>query len=126
VFPEQVIAVHQQFIDHRRQRRDAAEYRQVTPQEWEAFEQHFALRRVALGDCFRPYGTPCVHEHACIRCPFLRLDSAQLPRLDEIETNTRSRLAEARQQTWLGEVAALEESLRHIAAKRGQFPTTTP
>ena len=62
----------------------------------------------------------------CIRCPFLRLDSAQLPRLDEIETNTRSRLAEARQQTWLGEVAALEESLRHIAAKRGQFPTTTP
>jgi hypothetical protein len=21
-------------------------------------EQHFELRRVALGDCFRPYGTP--------------------------------------------------------------------
>lgn len=23
------------------------------------------LRRVELGDCFRPYGMPCVHEHAC-------------------------------------------------------------
>ncbi|SDM61144.1 hypothetical protein [Nonomuraea jiangxiensis] len=42
----------------------AADYRDPTPAEWAEFEQHFQLRRVALGDCFRPYGTPYVHEHA--------------------------------------------------------------
>jgi hypothetical protein len=31
------------------------------------FEDHFLLRKVALGDCHRPYGTPCVHKHACAR-----------------------------------------------------------
>lgn len=125
VFPEDVIRHHQQIIERRRQLRDAEEYREVTPQEWAEFERHFQLRRVALGDCFRPYGTPCVHEHACIRCPFLRLDPAQVPRLDTIEANTHARLAEARQHRWLGEVDALEESLRHIAAKRTQLPAPT-
>jgi hypothetical protein len=85
-----------------------------------AFEKHFLLRTVALGDCGRPYGTPCVHEHACVRCPFLRMNPAQLPRLNDIESNTRARLDEARRKTWLGEVAALEESLAHIARKRSQ------
>jgi hypothetical protein len=89
--------------------------------EWADFEEHFQLRRVALGDCVRPYGTPCVHEHACIRCPFLRLDPAQTPRLDAIETNTKARLTEAHGHRWLGEVAALEESLRHIRDQRSQL-----
>jgi len=62
-----------------------------------------------------------VHEHACVRCPFLRLDPAQTPRLDIIEANTKSRITEARGHQWLGEVAALEESLRHIRAKRIQL-----
>ena len=61
-----------------------------------------------------------MHEHACVRCPFLRIDPAQLPRLNDIESNTRARLDEARQKTWLGEVAALEESLAHIARERSQ------
>jgi hypothetical protein len=50
----------------------------------------------------------------------LRLDLAQVPRLLAIEDNTRERLAEARQMQWLGEVSALEESLRHIAGKQQQ------
>ncbi|MFJ8819161.1 tyrosine-type recombinase/integrase [Amycolatopsis thermoflava] len=126
VFPEQVIDAHQKMIAHRRGLRDSAEYREVIGEEWAEFEEHFQLRRVALGDCFRPYGTPCVHEHACIRCPFLRLDPAQTPRLDSIEANTRDRLTEARGRQWLGEVAALEESLRHIADKRRQLPSPNP
>jgi hypothetical protein len=65
VFPEQVIDAHRKMVEHRRSLRDSHEYRSVTPEEWADFEQHFQLRRVALGDCFRPYGTPCVHEHAC-------------------------------------------------------------
>jgi hypothetical protein len=50
----------------------------------------------------------------------LRLDLAQVPRLLQIETNTYERLDEARRMHWLGEVAALEESLRHIVNKKEQ------
>lgn len=50
----------------------------------------------------------------------LRLDLAQEPRLLEIETNTRQRLGEAQRMQWLGEVAGLQESLRHIADKKRQ------
>jgi hypothetical protein len=48
----------------------------------------------------------------------LRLSLAQVPRLLEIERNTHERLEEARRMQWLGEVSALEESLRHIANKK--------
>ena len=44
----------------------------------------------------------------------------QLPRLLQIETNHRERLEEARKMHWLGEVAAIEEGLRHIEAKKQQ------
>ncbi|MDP8927233.1 MAG: site-specific integrase, partial [Actinomycetota bacterium] len=126
VFQDDLIARHQQFIARRRTLRDSSEYRDITAEEWAEFEKHFQLRRVALGDCFRPYGTACVHEHACIRCPHLRLDPAQKPLLDDIEANTRLRLAEAGEKGWLGETAALEETLHHIGRKRTQLPTATP
>ncbi|WP_155854522.1 tyrosine-type recombinase/integrase [Arthrobacter sp. MA-N2] len=120
VYPEQVIRNYRTFIDHRRSTRPAHEYRDPTAEEWTEFENHFTLRRVALGTCHRPYGTPCIHEHACVRCPMLQIDPGQLPRLREIEASTLERIDEARQKTWLGEVAALEESLRHIRAKQDQ------
>ncbi|GLW35211.1 hypothetical protein [Actinoplanes regularis] len=50
----------------------------------------------------------------------LRMSPAQLPRLLQIEVNTRERLNEARQMGWGGEVVALDESLRHIATKKQQ------
>lgn len=120
VYPEQVIRNYRSFIDNRRVFRPAQEYRDPTSEEWTEFENHFTLRRVALGTCHRPYGTPCIHEHACVRCPMLQVDPAQLPRLYELETNAVTRLSEAKQKTWLGEVAALEESLRHIREKQVQ------
>ena len=48
--------------------------------EWEEFEEHFDKRKVELGTCGRPYGTPCAHEHACIRCPMLASTRRMLPR----------------------------------------------
>jgi integrase len=120
VFPEQVIAAHQAFVERRRELRPAFELRPATDEEWAEFEQHFLLRKVALGDCHRPYGTPCVHEHACTRCRFLRVDPAQIGRIDEMTTNAEARLAEARDQVWLGEVAALEESLTHLRRRRAE------
>ncbi|WP_460652350.1 tyrosine-type recombinase/integrase [Kribbella endophytica] len=118
VFPEQVMAAHQHFIERRRETRPFAELRSATGEEWAEFEDHFLLRKVALGDCHRPYGTPCVHEHACSRCRFLRVDPAQLPRIEEMTSNATARLAEAKERAWLGEVAALEESLKHLRQRR--------
>jgi hypothetical protein len=75
---------------------------------------------LALGDCFRPYDTDCPYEHACIRCPMLRIDPNQLPRLVLIEQDTRRFLGEARQKGWEGEVLGLEIVLGHIAGKKAQ------
>ncbi|MFE7842406.1 tyrosine-type recombinase/integrase [Streptomyces sp. NPDC057474] len=120
VYPEEVIRLYRQFVDQRRAHRPSEEYREPTDSEWEEFRDHFSLRKVALGRCGRPYGTPCQHESACVRCPMLRMSLSQVPRLLEIERNTHERLDEARRLQWLGEVTNLQESLRHIADKRRQ------
>jgi hypothetical protein len=111
IYPEDVITHHRAFIARRRSLRPSEEYRDITPEEWQEFLGHFELRKVALGVCTRDYGTPCVHEHACVRCPQLRPDPAQMPRLQEIHANLHDRLTEAKEQGWLGEVAAIEASL---------------
>lgn len=113
VFEEKLIEAHQRFIERRRALRDPVEREEATPTQWAEFQEHFTLRRVALGDCHRPYGTPCVHEHACTRCRFLRVDPAQLGRIESMEENTEARLEEAQGLVWLGEVSALEEQLVH-------------
>ena len=120
VYPAEVIRHYRQFVASRRSQRPGEEYGEPSDAEWAEFRDHFSLRKVALGTCHRPYGTPCQHEHACVRCPMLRLSLDQVPRLLQIEANTRERLDEARRMQWLGEVAALEESLRHIADKKHQ------
>jgi hypothetical protein len=71
VFEEDLIRHYQAFLDRRRSRRPNEEYRPATDAEWKEFQQHFDKRKVELGSCGRPYGTPCVHEHACVRCPML-------------------------------------------------------
>jgi integrase len=111
IYPEDVINHHRAFIARRRSLRPSGEYREPTAQEWQDFLAHFELRKVALGVCARDFGTPCVHEHACIRCPVLRPDPAQIPRLEEIHANLLDRLQEAKEQGWLGEVAAIQASL---------------
>jgi site-specific recombinase XerC len=120
VYPEQVIRHTQAHLTRRRALRPGEEYRQPTEQEWADFAQHFRRRKMALGDCYRPYGTDCPHEHACVRCPMLRMDPAQLPRLAHIEADTHRLLAEAREHGWDGEAAGLETTLLHIADKQAQ------
>lgn len=111
IYPEDVINHHRAFIARRRSLRPGQKYREPTAQEWQDFLAHFELRKVALGTCARDLGTPCVHEHACIRCPVLRPDPEQMPRLEEIRANLVDRFQEAKEQGWLGEVAAIEASL---------------
>jgi integrase len=74
VYPEEVINAHRAFITRRRALRPAEEYRTPTEEEWAEFLGHFERRKLSLGTCGRCYATPCIHEHACIRCPLLRPD----------------------------------------------------
>jgi len=120
VYPDEVLRQYRAHLARRRVIRPEVEYREPTDREWEEFAAHFRHRKMALGDCYRPYGTECPHEHACVRCPMLRMDPMQLPRLIQIEQNTRSLLAEAREHGWDGEVRGLDETLRHIQEKKMQ------
>ncbi|MER6392805.1 tyrosine-type recombinase/integrase [Streptomyces sp. NPDC001523] len=117
IYPEDVISHHRAFIARRRTERPSEEYRELTTTEWNEFLAHFELRKVALGTCGRDYATPCQHENACVRCPLLLVDPAQMPRLQEIHANLVDRLQEARDQGWLGEVAAIETTMAAAAQK---------
>ena len=121
VYPEEVINGHRAFIARRRALRPAAEYRVPTDEEWADFLGHFEHRKVALGDCGRSYDTPCIHEHSCLRCPLLRPDPAQRPRLEQICGNLTDRIAEAEQQHWLGEAEGLKISLAGARDKLTQI-----
>ena len=79
VYPEEVINGHRAFIARRRALRPGEEYRTPTDEEWDEFLGHFEHRKVSIGTCGRSYATPCIHEHACLRCPLLRPDPAPDP-----------------------------------------------
>jgi site-specific recombinase XerD len=121
VYPEEAITGHRAYLARRRDQRPSTEYRSPTDEEWEEFLGHFEHRKVSLGTCGRAYGTGCIHEHACIRCPLLRTDTAQLPRLIEIRDNLLARISEAHQQGWLGEIDGLKVSLSAANNKIAQL-----
>jgi hypothetical protein len=117
VFPDDVIRSHRAFIHNRRSLRPADEYRDVTPAEWDEFEQHFAKRKIAIGDCMRAYGTNCVHEYACEQCKLARPDPDARPRLQRTRDGLVEQLDEARQRGWLGEIERLEHILAAVDKK---------
>ncbi|HXY43495.1 MAG TPA: site-specific integrase [Acidimicrobiales bacterium] len=125
VYPEEVINGHRAFIARRRELRPSAEYRVPTEEEWNDFLGHFERRKVALGTCGRSYATACIHEHACLRCPLLRPDPAQRPRLLEVRDNLIARIAEARHEGWLGEVDGLQITLAGARQKMDQIEQMT-
>ena len=128
VYDHDVIEHHRAFISRRRSRRPSDEYRDVTDTEWDEFLDHFEHRKVELGTCGRAYATPCHHEHACIRCPLLRVDPTQLPRLEEIHVSLTKRINEAHERGWAGEIDGLHITLTAAESKienirRGLRPT---
>jgi hypothetical protein len=125
VYPEEVISGHRAFIARRRSVRPSQEYRVPTDEEWAEFTGHFELRKVALGDCGRSYDTPCIHEHACLRCPLLRPDPAQRSRLAQICASLADRIAEAESARWLGEAQGLKVSLAGASGKLAQMDQIT-
>jgi Phage integrase family len=121
VYPAEAIEAHRAFIARRRAARPSEEYRTPTDDEWDAFLTHFEKRKVSIGTCARAFGTPCIHEHACVRCSLLRPDPAQRARLEEIRDNLLARIAEAQREGWLGEVEGLQVSLAGASDKLAQL-----
>lgn len=118
VYPQEVIDRYQQFVERRRALRPTEEYRAPTAAELTEFANHFGQRRIEMGSCVRPYGTPCAHEHACLRCPFQQIEPTEMPNLDKVKANINQRIKAAREKQWLGDVAQLEKTLTHVEAKR--------
>jgi integrase len=111
VYPDEAVQAHLAFLARRRALRPSEEYRTPTDEEWTEFLGHFERRKVSIGACGRAFGTPCIHEHACVRCPLLWPDPAQRDRLVEIRDNLIARIAQAQREGWLGEVEGLQVSL---------------
>jgi integrase len=126
VYPAETIEAHRAFIARRRAARPSEEYRTPTEEEWDAFLAHFEKRKVSIGTCARAFGSPCVHEHACVRCSLLRPDPAQQARLEEIRDNLLARIAEAQRDGWLGEVEGLQVSLAGANDKLAQLDRRNP
>src|SRR6266516_1805428 len=121
VYPEEAIQAHRAFLAHRRALRPSEEYRTPTDEEWTEFLGHFERRKVSIGTCARAFATPCIHEHACVRCPMLWPDPTQRDRLVEIRDNLIDRIAEAEREGWLGEVEGLQVSLAGAQDKLAQL-----
>jgi hypothetical protein len=88
-------------------------------------QRNFERRKVSIGTCGRSFGSPCIHEHACVRCSMLWPDPAQRHRLIEIRDNLVARIAEARDQGWLGEIEGLQVSLAGAEEKLAQMERRT-
>ena len=125
VFEEDLIRHYQAFMASRRAQRPSDEYRPALDDEWADFETHFDRRKVELGNCARPYGTPCQHEHACIRCPMLDVHPGMLPRLAELETDLRQRRTQGSAENWLGELEGLDLTLQLLNEKRRHTQSLT-
>ncbi|MFC4508575.1 MULTISPECIES: tyrosine-type recombinase/integrase [Streptomyces] len=121
VYPEETIKSHLAFLARRRSLRPSEEYRTPTDAEWQEFLGHFERRKVATGLCGRAFSTPCIHEHACLRCSMHWPDSDQRHRIEEIRDNLIARIAEAEREGWFGEVEGLQTSLAGANDKLAQI-----
>lgn len=121
IYPQDVFDHYDQFLERRRATRPSDEYREPTVEELQVFADHFGRRRVELGECVRPYGSGCTHEHACIRCQFLTVNPDARQRMDEIEGDLHRRIDTAQEQNWLADVEQLRVTLKRLDEKRSQL-----
>ncbi len=121
VYPDEAIQAHLAFLARRRALRPGEEYRVPTDKEWQEFLGHFERRKVATGTCGRAFGTPCIHEHSCLRCSMHWPSPDQRHRIAEIRDNLIARIAEAEREGWLGEIEGLKVSLAGASDKLAQI-----
>lgn len=73
------------------------------------FEAHFDKRKVELGQCGRPYATPCTH------------DTPACARLQELETDLLARRERALTKGWHGGLEGLDLTLQFLHDKRADI-----
>ena len=117
VYQKDVFDAYERFIEQPATRSPVRRVPRTTQTEWDEFIEHFGQRKIALGNCHRPYGSDCAYEHACIRCDFCQIDPSQSGRLDEIRDNLRLQAEEAQRNRWLGDVAQLRLTIQHADRK---------
>lgn len=132
VYDEDVFTQHRLYIERRRAERPREEYRLPTDAEWDAFIQDFGERELELGSCGRAFGTSCEHEHACLRCPMLRVNPARKKRLLRKKKSIEADLATAKRHGWKGEIGLLqvtligaEDKLRQMDAAENRTSTVS-
>jgi hypothetical protein len=121
VHDEETFRHFRSFVDRRRALRPWEDYLEPSSVEIQGFHDHFKKRKVELGSCGRAYGTPCIHEHACIRCPMLRPVPLQRPRLEELIEALKFRKIEAEERGWFGELEGTEISLNAARDKLAEM-----
>lgn len=120
VFNDDLIRHYARFLEERRLRRPAEEYRPATEAEWVEFEEHFASARsnsAPAADRMALHANTSTHV---IRCPMLHVDPKMLARLDELEGDLLARRDRAQAEGWLGELEGLDLTLSFLRQKREQ------
>ena len=122
VYPDEVINGHRAFIARRRALRPSEEYRVPTEQEWERVPRPLrtpqALPRAPAAAPTPPRAstnTPACAARCCAPTPH------NAPGWSRSATTCIARIAEARQQGWLGEVDGLQISLTGAREKLAQL-----
>jgi hypothetical protein len=78
------------------------------------------FRQLSYHATYRMFG-PAACTKPCIRCPLLRPDPAQRPRLAEIRDNLIDRIGESKPEGWTGEAQGLQVSLAAAGRKLAQM-----
>ena len=115
IYPQDVVAHHRALIARRRALRPGEETGTSPPKSGTSSSATSSSARSPSGSAPGTSEPHAPHEHSCVRCPQLRPDPAQEPRLLEIRDNLQARTAEARREGWLGEIAGLEATVRRRA-----------
>ena len=110
ILPDDVIRSHRAFIQNRRGLRPADEYRDVTADEGDDFEEHFAKRKMAIGDRMRAYGTNQLRARVRLRAVQAR------------PSRCRRRTPTATDTQWAHRTARRSQPTR-LARRNGTNPT---
>ena len=117
VYPAEAIKARRAFVARRRASPPSEEPRTPPDEESDAFLAHFEKRKVSVGTCARAFASPCVHEHACVRCSLLRPDPAQ--RTASRRSGTTCTTASPRPNAKAG--SARSRASRSASPDRGQL-----
>jgi hypothetical protein len=125
VYPEEVINAHRAFITRRRALRPAGNTAPPPTRNGPSSSATSSDANCRSAPAAAPTPPPALTSTPGIRCPLLRADPAQRPRLAEIRDNLTARIGEAQREGWTGEAEGLQVSLAAADHKLAQMDQIT-